>query len=53
MEDKNKFVCERCFGVQVEEIVPHLCPYAMELGGDYETLCNCCEECECQCAMDI
>lgn len=31
---------------------PHTCPFAEEIRGSYE-LCNCCEECEHNCAMDI
>jgi hypothetical protein len=32
---------------------PHTCPFEEEINGDSETLCNCCPECEHQCAMDI
>jgi len=31
----------------------HTCPYAEEIHGDYETLCDCGEEQQRQCAMDI
>jgi len=31
----------------------HTCPYAEEIHGDYETLCDCDEESTRQCAMDI
>jgi len=31
----------------------HTCPYAEEIHGDYETLCDCDEERTRQCAMDI
>lgn len=41
----------RCGGKGVEE--SHTCPYAEEIGGDSKTLCNCCEGCTHQCAMDI
>ena len=34
-------------------IEPHTCPFSVEIHDDYDTLCNCCEECEYQCAMDI
>jgi len=33
--------------------IPHGCPYAEEIGGDYDTVCNCCRDCVNQCAMDI
>ena len=31
----------------------HTCPYAEEINGDYETLCDCDEEQTYQCVMDI
>jgi hypothetical protein len=31
----------------------HTCPYAEEIHGDYETLCDCDEERTIQCRMDI
>ena len=31
----------------------HTCPYAEEIHNDYETLCDCDEEQQRQCAMDI
>ena len=31
----------------------HICPYQQDINGDSETLCNCCSECEHQCAQDI
>jgi hypothetical protein len=31
----------------------HTCPYAEEIHGDYETLCDCDEERQRQCAMDV
>ena len=44
------------FGVDQEVAEPselHTCPYAEEIHGDYETLCDCDEEQRHQCAMDI
>ena len=32
---------------------PHTCPYQTDINDNYETLCNCCLECQCECAMDI
>ena len=46
-EDENKCRCGR----SNDEL--HICPGAADLYGDYETLCNCCEYCEYNCAMDI
>lgn len=31
----------------------HPCPYQEELYGDSETLCNCCDDCAHECALDI
>lgn len=42
--------CDKCGGPASE---PHPCPYAEEIGGDCETLCNCCPNCTGECAMDI
>lgn len=40
-----------CSNLKTKE--PHTCPYAEEIGGDYETLCNCCDDCQGECCMDI
>jgi len=37
----------------VQEPNLHTCPYAEEIHGDYETLCDCDEEKTYQCAMDV
>jgi hypothetical protein len=37
----------------VEDSNLHTCPYAEEIHGDYETLCDCDEERTRQCAMDV
>ena len=31
----------------------HTCPYREDVHGDNESLCNCCEQCQHECAMDI
>lgn len=31
----------------------HTCPFSSEIHGDDESLCDCCEDCEHECAMDI
>ena len=44
------------FGVEEQVTEPselHTCPYAEEIHGDYETLCDCDEEKQHQCRMDI
>lgn len=43
--------CQMCKQNHAEEL--HSCPYAEDINGDYDTLCNCCHECSRQCAEDI
>ena len=43
--------CESCGKNDATE--PHTCPYAEEINNNSETLCNCCQDCVNQCAMDI
>lgn len=43
-------LCEKCQSNPAQE--PHTCPFGEEVEGDF-TLCNCCEECEDECAMCI
>ena len=31
----------------------HPCPFAQDIHDDSETLCNCCENCNYECCMDI
>ena len=31
----------------------HVCPYKSEINDNEEDLCNCCEDCQHECAMDI
>lgn len=31
----------------------HECPFKVEIHDDEDTLCNCCEECMYECAMDV
>jgi len=42
--------CQKC-GAGGCEI--HSCPYESELNGDDGDHCNCCADCEMQCALDI
>ena len=32
---------------------PHPCPFKAEIHNDEESLCECCDNCTYQCAMDI
>jgi hypothetical protein len=48
--DKPSNTCDCC---KVREARPiHVCVYSEEIG-DGSRMCNCCEECTYQCAMDI
>lgn len=51
-DDKPKDVVERCPHTR-RHLPPHICPYRDDVNGDSETLCNCCEDCTHECAMDI
>ena len=42
-------VC-KCGGVGQED---HVCPFAEDVHGDTQTLCNCCDDCQNECYMDI
>lgn len=53
--DVGHFVLKH-FGVEEQSTETnewHTCPYAEEIHGDYETLCDCDEERTRQCAMDV
>lgn len=49
-EPEEPTSCDRCNSPSFEL---HTCPFAVDIHGDYESLCNCCENCTHQCAMDI
>ena len=43
--------CPKCkIGTAIED---HTCPYAEDIHDDCESLCDCCENCIHECAMDI
>jgi len=48
-EENNDYIC-KCGG---DGAGLHTCPFAEEIHDDHESLCNCCEECTENCAMDI
>jgi hypothetical protein len=39
---KNQATCE-----------PHPCPFQEDVNNDHEDRCNCCSDCQHECAMDI
>lgn len=41
-----------CRGKSVAEY-DHTCPYSEEINGDRISMCNCCNVCAHECAMDI
>jgi hypothetical protein len=49
VDDEKREAC-RC-GKPGDEL--HPCPFAADIHNDSETLCNCCHECERNCADDI
>jgi hypothetical protein len=51
LEGVTEEKCQNCAKNPAQ--LKHTCPYAEEICGDRETLCNCCDDCTYQCAMDI
>jgi len=53
-ETKKPFDVNLCQNCQVKPSTDeHTCPYKEDINDDKESLCNCCEDCEHNCAMDI
>ncbi|MCI0351471.1 MAG: hypothetical protein L0Z53_18770 [Acidobacteriales bacterium] len=44
-------LCDKCGSNPKQK--SHVCPYAVEVGDDCKTLCECCEQCEQRCKDDI
>ena len=45
---------EKCQSCQNEEALElHTCPYREDVSNDFETLCNCCNNCISECCQDI
>lgn len=51
-ENQDVEKCERCNENDAAKEL-HSCPFLSEVHGDDETLCDCCDECTHECAMDI
>jgi len=47
---KRKIIKCKCGDVAAKA---HICPYAEDINGDSETLCNCCDTCVDYCIDDI
>lgn len=45
--------CDARGGCKNPAAEPHTCPFSEEINGDSESLCNCCDDCMYECAMDI
>lgn len=43
--------CPSCEKNNANEL--HTCPFKEEINNDSETLCECCDDCTHECAMDI
>lgn len=44
--------CEKCGGPNGTDLL-HECPYNADINGDDTPVCNCCDKCAEECAMDI
>ena len=54
MKRKKKVLENPCGKCHKKEAQPlHTCPYSVEIGGDTHTGCDCCTDCEGNCAGDI
>ena len=49
----NEEKCENEYCNNEGTLFLHNCPYAEDVNGDSEAVCNCCSECENNCIMDI
>lgn len=49
--DEETELCQNCKVAPAAE--PHPCPFAEEMSGNSEDVCNCCAQCAHECAMDI
>ena len=49
--DNGLGLCPRCNKNPATE--DHTCPYGEEINNDFDSTCNCCDECAHECAMDI
>ncbi len=47
------FLTQRCKSCENAGRELHTCPFKSEINDDNETLCNCCDDCSHECAMDI
>jgi hypothetical protein len=51
-EEEIGYRCQSCSSRE-GTVDLHACPYQCEINDNYEDGCNCCPDCEHQCAMDI
>jgi hypothetical protein len=53
MEEKLKEKCDARESCRNEATEEHTCPFLEEIHNNSATLCNCCDRCRHECAMDI
>ena len=54
MEQENKDKCLKCLRCKKNDAEDeHTCPYAEDIFNDCKSLCNCCSDCQHDCARDI
>lgn len=57
MEEKDPEQCPKAESVTLwqhgTKRPPHPCPFKQEIHDDRDTLCECCENCTHECAMDV
>lgn len=49
-DDMLDYKCDRCEG---KGLPTHGCPFLEDVHADYDTKCNCCEDCMTECENDI
>lgn len=47
----DQSLCNNCKIREKTEL--HTCPFKVEIDDDIESVCDCCEECQDQCADDV
>lgn len=54
MDDKKvEIIVEYCDNCGKVTEGCHTCPYNEDINDDYDSLCNCCDDCSYQCIMNI
>ncbi len=48
---KGRLLCQSC--KDRSALPPHTCPYREDINDDHKTKCNCCADCQHECAQTI